>query len=481
MRSLPERPHLEHLRGQARALQRAEGITLSSAQRRLALEYGFASWPRLKRHVELVIEHSWDDSPGASISELDFCQLACLTYGGDDGPDRWERARQLLDADPSLIETDVWAAAAAADPAAVTRLLAADPGLARRRGGPHGWRPLFYLAYSRLPGMTVDAVREVAGSLLAAGADPNEGYLFGGRMPPFTLLTGAFGNGEQGPVRQPRHPHSLALARLLLDAGADPNDGQALYNRMFSADDDHLELLFEYGLGRGDGGVWRERLGEGQDSPAEMLRTLLWWAVQHHQVQRVRLLARNGVDVRSPYSSDGRPAWRVAAGRTPVELATLNGDAAMVEALVAHGATPPALDPAGELMAAVFAADRAAVERLRAAHPEAVASLAASRPGLIVWAAAQGRADAVALLAELGFDVNARGRGDVPVESGWETALHHAAGNGDLELVRLLVSLGADPDSRDERFAATPLDWARHFDHQETVELLANAESPRQK
>ena len=91
-RPLPDRPNLEHLRGQARVIQRAEGIPLSSAQRKLAQEYGFASWPRLKRHVELVIEHSWDDSPGAPRSEADFCGLACLTYGGDDAPDRWERA-----------------------------------------------------------------------------------------------------------------------------------------------------------------------------------------------------------------------------------------------------------------------------------------------------------------------------------------------------------------------------------------------------
>jgi hypothetical protein len=471
-RALPDRPHLEHLRGKARALQRAEGISLSTAQRRLAQEYGFASWPRLKRHVELVIEHSWDDSPGTADTDGDFCRLACLTYGSGDLPERRDRARDLLDANPELTAADIWAAAAAADPKAVVRLLAADPGLARRRGGPYRWRPLFYLAYSRLPGMTVDAVREVTRSLLGAGADPKEGYLFGGLVPPFTLLTGAFGSGEQGPVRQPRHPHSIALARALLDAGADPNDGQALYNRMFATDDDDLELLFEYGLGGGDGGVWRDRLGERQDSPADMLRTLLWWAVQHHQVERVRLLARNGVDVRSPYPSDGGPAWRVAAGRTPVELATLNGDTAIVEALLEHGANPPALDPAGELVAAVFAVDRVAVDRLKATHPETVAALRESRPGLIVWAAGQGRADAVAILAELGFDVNARGRGDVPAESGWETALHHAAGNGDVELVRLLVSLGADLDAQDHRFGATPLDWARHFEQRETENLL---------
>src|SRR5688572_28303212 len=44
-RALPERPNLDHLRGQARVLQRQRGIPLSAAQRALALEYGFASWP----------------------------------------------------------------------------------------------------------------------------------------------------------------------------------------------------------------------------------------------------------------------------------------------------------------------------------------------------------------------------------------------------------------------------------------------------
>ena len=43
----------------------------------------------------------------------------------------------------------------------------------------------------------------------------------------FTALTGASGEGEQGPVNQPPHPEWEAFARLLLDAGADPNDGQA--------------------------------------------------------------------------------------------------------------------------------------------------------------------------------------------------------------------------------------------------------------
>ena len=48
---------------------------------------------------------------------------------------------------------------------------------------------------------------------------------------------------------------------------------------MFEASNEHLRLLFAYGLGRGSGGPWRARLGERQQEPAEMLADQLIWAV----------------------------------------------------------------------------------------------------------------------------------------------------------------------------------------------------------
>lgn len=41
-----------------------------------------------------------------------------------------------------------------------------------------------------------------------------------------------------------------------------------------------------------------------------------------------------------------------------------------------------------------------------------------------------------------------------------QTALHSAAWNGDLRMVRLLVGAGADTTARDEQYDATPLGWA---------------------
>ena len=243
---LPERPSLEQLRNQAKDLHRAvlagepealaevarrypdaPGTSLRVAQLVVARRYGFASWARLKRHVELLTRYSRFPERVETEGDADtFLRLACLSYY-DDEPGRWEEARHILARAPEITEGNVYVAAAAADAGALRRVLAADPQSARREGGPFRWEPLCYLAYARHDaGIPRAATLESAALLLEAGADPNSGYLWHGLPTPFTALTGVFGEGELGPERQPRHPHSLALARLLLEAGADPNDGQ---------------------------------------------------------------------------------------------------------------------------------------------------------------------------------------------------------------------------------------------------------------
>ncbi len=484
---LPNDPNLEQLRKRARGLQRSvragdvvalesvashhpDGVprdrgrfSLSAAQLVTARQYGFASWPALKRYLDVVERYSWNpdqpDDAGAEAPADRLCRLACLWYG-DDGPQRWARARVLLAEQPALSGANIWTAAATNNLDIARELIAADRSLAVHRGGPFGWCPLHYLVYSRLdPDVPAEAVLGIARLLLEGGADPNEGYLWHGLPTPFTLLTGVFGHGELGPDNQPAHPHSAALARLLLDAGADPNDGQALYNRMFEPDNDHLELLLEYGLGSGDGGPWKARLGGELASPREMVRGQLDWAVAHDQLARVQLLVEHDVDIATPDDD----------GHTPVEVAALCGNTSIVAYLLSHGAATPDLDGVDRLIAAVMAGDRAAA----LAFPVATVDELRARPWLIVWAAARGRPKPVQLLLELGFDVNAFGRGDVPSEQQWQTALHTAAGDGRLELVKLLLAAGADPNLRDNRFNGPALGWAIHNRHDAVARLLA--------
>ena len=466
---LPDDPTVPHLRRLARRLQRSvrsgdpvttalatrygfpagDRFPLSAAQLVVARECGFGSWPALRRQLERLAGFRRDPDAAATPADPadEFCRLACLVYAADDGPHRWAAATALLRDRPDLPARSVHAAAAAGDAAALEARLTADPDAATRPGGPHGWEPILYLTYSRVA--QADALRSAA-LLLDAGADPDAGYAWHGLTPPFTALTGVFGEGEQGPGRQPRHPRSLALARLLLATGADPNDGQTLYNRMFRPDDDAFRLLFEHGLGREASGVWRDRLGGALETPAEMLARPLTWAAAHGFADRVRLLLAHGVDPEA-VSPEGRAA----------PLAAAAGHREIVDLLVAAGAAPVALGPVEALVGAVLAGNADA-------DLSALPAALAARPGLVV-AAVEAGADP-GLAVRLGFDVSGREDG--------RTALHAAAWNGELAAVRRLVELGADPDARDAHFGTRALDWAAHAHHPDVVAYLRSLTSP---
>jgi ankyrin repeat protein len=478
--ALPQDPDLNQLRTRARELQRAvraadpaalarlqrwhpappqpETLPLSAAQLVLARELGFASWTRLGRHVQIVTARSWRPDRPVPADEQPaekFLRLACLDYQGAADP---EAAQRLLAQHPGLGQSNLFVAAACADVEAVRRLLSADPNKASRTGGPHDWSPLLYQAYARHdPTIDRSATLTTATLLIQAGADPNDGRFWHGLPSPFTVLTGVLGHGERN---EPEHPHAIAFARLLLEAGADPNDGQALYNRMFDSNDDHLVLLFDHGLGRDADGPWHRLLGEALDPPELMLRKLLHWAVLHDQRDRVALLAEHGVDVVSRFADQRH---------TPVELALLSGHRQLADQLRALGGRPARLDRRDGFVAAVLAGD---VEAARQTPSEVVEAVRRQRTGLMTWAASQGGAKAVTLLAELGFDLNSLGRSDLPSNQPWQTALHVAAENDDLALAETLLRLGADPGIRDARFQGSALDWARYFDRPVLIELL---------
>jgi len=178
-------------------------------------------------------------------------------------------------------------------------------------------------------------------------------------------------------------------------------------------------------------------------------------------VDRTQLLIDHGADFLTAFDD----------GQTPCTAAALSGHSTIVALLVANGAPPPELDPPHALIAAALVNDRASVARTRTKHAHALSLACEQRPGLVVWAAARAP-NAISLLVELGFDVNALGRSDAPIEQPWETALHVAASTGDVSLARQLLAFGADPLIRDKRFDSTPLGWAHHFEQTEIVDLL---------
>lgn len=366
------------------------------------------------------MHEAWDPrSPvGDEVTADTLARKACLDYGHWK-PHHLDDARALLAADPALARANLHVASAVGDVDAVTGFLAGG-GDANAKGGPFPWPPLMYACYSRFDGPGTLAV---ARALLAAGADPNPGFLWCGYTPGFTALTGAFGEGEDG-HNMPPHPARDALARALLEAGADPNDEQTLYNRHFFPDDGHLALLFEFGL----------------SNPA-MLSEELWAAARKNYGARVVLLCEHGAPVDTPGRRDGR---------RPVEGAYMFGNSSLVRYLVAQGAGPPKPTSTEEFSAACVAGRRD-VALARITERDALSPRAQNE--LVRRAVEANHPEGVRLMAELGFPLDLVTR---------NTPLHDAAWSGDLAMVKLLVELGASTTARDPEHNGTPCDWAAH-------------------
>jgi ankyrin repeat protein len=482
-RPLPNDPSLEHLRKEAKRLrngvrardggalaqvnafhprgdQALAAFALADAQFVTARSYGFDTWTQLKLHLAEIGPIIWNPPPPPDPGSLPdvFIRLACLTYTD------WHRsnpakARRMLDDHPGLATANLFTAAAVGDIAAVRRMIDEDPGLVNAKGGVLRWEPLLYACYSRLDGVAGDrSSLEVARLLLSRGADPNAGFLFSGSYA-FTALTGAFGRGEDWD-NQPPHSEADALATVLLEAGADPNDPQTLYNRHFHEHDDHLKLLFAYGLGQDKSGPWLKRLRGEHSSPETMLVQQLCWAATHNFPERVKLLLDNGVDVNTP---------GVRSGRTPYEEALRAGHDAIAEYLLQRGARKVGLDQLETFARACITGRRAEARARLAADPALLERLGhQGRVDMLHRAADAKHHEGIRLIVELGVDIN----GMVPGTGLDRTVLHNAAGWAGVDMVKLLLDLGADPNLRDPTYQATPIGWALHNQQRDVVDYL---------
>ena len=190
--ALPDKPNLRHLKDQARDLVR-DGLAASTseAQFRIARRYGFASWPKLKAHVD-------------SLTEVGELKLAI------DANDL-ERVKTMMTRNPALH--------------------AAPLGY-----GENG--PLTWVAECRVPWEPPKPVRlEMARWMLENGSDVHQGgdgplmraALRGDRVPMMELLVeyGADVNAEWGgffPILfAPCESVQPVAIRWLLEHGANPN------------------------------------------------------------------------------------------------------------------------------------------------------------------------------------------------------------------------------------------------------------------
>jgi len=435
-RQLPQHPDLEQLKRQAKELQRSAAVPLHEAQTRLAREYGFASWNKLREEVEA---HTFEFE--AAVKEF----MEAATDG------RPDRAKRILALHPKIAGASLYTALILGDAGTVNPRLTKDPSLATTTGGPRGWLPIHYICYTSVGS---EGLADIARRLISLGADPNTKFPWlhhGVRRP---VLWGAS-----------RIAQSLPLVTVLLEAGADPNDGVTLPMAASAGDIPVLEALLARGANvdqpwasdgstalyailqwsrTPDGALWL--LAHGADPNAvfaENGETPLHVAARAWDVALVEALAARGADI-------GRPR---ADGRTPYAIAELNNNRAVAEWLLAHGASAELLD-VDRLVAACSRGDRATVDALLAKNPGLRSEITDDH--YIVFHQAAERDDLRALEAMLvaGFDPNR------PDSGIGKTVLHSAAMEGWPAAVRLLLSHGASVHIRDREFNGQPLVWA---------------------
>src|SRR5262245_11051564 len=430
--------------GDAEARSRLVAVTpaarthpsLRDVQMALAREHGLPGWAALRAAL--------DDLAMARRSNAERVDIVLRSvWGGDPAA-----AARILKRWPEIATYDLYIALATGNRAEVKRRLSADPGAVTRKGGPLDWEPLLYVAYARLPGGEMHAL-DLVRMMLDQGANPNAQFDDGWGNP-FKVLTGVIGHGEGN---QPPHPQANELATLLIERGADPYDSQALYNTSIALDDTTwLDLLWTGSEQRDRLLKWREKAWSiGGNAPLNTLDYLLGNAVAFNHLRRAEWLLLHGANADSVHAY---------SNRTLMEVALINGHAAMVDMLVQYGAeAPPPLDGQAAFQAACMQLDRNAARRLAAQHPECL-----HNPASMLIAARQGRADVVSLLLQLGMDV------DIADET-QQRGLHNAVAGGSIEVVKLLVAHGADIDRPTTQYGGA-MGFAAHFERREIAAYL---------
>lgn len=459
-KQLPERPDLEQLKkqakdlleqvhaGQPEALARInhedrEAFALHAAQRILAREYGFASWPKLKLHVETRTEETAE------------ARLVEAALDGDK-----ESVRAILAERPALRRRSIHTAAALGDEPAVNDWLIREPTLATAPGGPRNWEPLLYGCFGQCDGGD-EPRTAIARNLLARGADPNA-HWFNPFWPDAKLpvLYGATGVND--------YPQ---LARVLLQAGAEPNDGESLFH---AAEKNHracLEVLIGGGIdASGMHAFWGNTTLYFLFCLYNQKPTIeagITWLIEHGVDPNVTSKPLEEVPLHAAVRYDWKPALielllrhgakpdaRRNDGRTAFALAVQTGRQDVADLLRRHGANDD-VSTTDQFLGACMRADARRARQLLARQAGLVRDLAPAEKALVHEAAKRGRADALALMGELGFDL------EVPGVDG-EHPLHAAALMGRAEAVRVLVRRGVNLNPHDNRFDGVPLGWCVH-------------------
>ena len=460
-RSLPARPSLEQQKKLAKELLSAfrtddaaararvrrqlpdkARITLADAQYVLAREYGFASWAKLKEHIE--------SQRGAVIPDSVLAELRRACDAGDA-----DAARRLLQAHPAarrLINEPLFSFGSPAlvhfasegNLPLIDVLLefGADPN---QRSD---WEPGPWHALHSAKGAVADRLIE-AGATVDACAASHLNRLDLMRQILDADASRAHERGGDG--QTPLHfARTREMVDLLLERGADPD----------ALDVDHhataAQWMLEHPRKGGRYELARYLVERGASADIFLAAALGLTQQLRSMLQAdpalLELRTHQGEYGERPRASYHIYTWNIGQNLSPLDVAAQFEQREALEVLRGYAS------PTERLAAACMAGDRDDAQRLLEAHPGLLDQLSERHRRALADAGWAANARAVELMLDLGFDPAVTGNfgGSVLHGAAWEgsvacveTALRYPA-------VRALI------EQPDPTYGGTPLSWCCH-------------------
>ncbi len=452
-RTLPERANLEFLSKEAKHLLRdvkagdavarerlrawgpsggLESPKLADCQHALAREYGFASWAKLRAHVESVRATDSMEALAAALKTREPAAVAEVLQ-------RFPSVKARLDEPVSggaFGATPLIVAVQQANRELVDLLLANGANINQRS---HWWAGGFHV---------LEDDHGLADFLIARGAvlDAKSAAQLG-RMEDLAALVAADPQSvhvRAGDGQTPLHvAPTIAIAEFLLDHGADidardvdheSTPAQYLVRshpdvaRYLVARGAHTDILLAAGLGD------VERVRALLDADPECIR----WTVSHRYFPKRNMHAGGHIYI-----------WTLGQGKTPHAVAREFGHEEVLRLLMDRSPDPLKLAVACEL------GDEALITTLVGTRPALGRSLNDEERLKLPVAAQNNDVDAVRRMLVSGWPVDAAGQHGA-------TALHWASFHGNPAMARVILGFDPPLETREKDFGQTPLQWAIH-------------------
>jgi len=478
-KSLPSRPNLEQLKTQAKELHQqllagqpdavarvrefhpdsapsssdTKSFRLHDAQLVIAREYGFASWPKLKEHVESVL-----------IETGEPLELLKQAFHADDAPlmrkllERYPQFKTKLNEPIGRFDSPVITNVSSREMLDVLLEAGADINAKSR-----WWAGGFGLLHGAKPELAAYAIQR--GAVVDVHAAARLGMLE--KLRDLIAADPALVHARGGDGQTPLHfASTVEIAKFLVDQGADID----------ARDVDHESTPAQWML--------RERQEIARYLIQRGCKTDLLMATAAGDANLVRQHLDADPDCihirvsdeffpkANPHSGGTIYQWQLGWHVSAHDVAREFSHDAVLRLLMERSSAEV------KLIAACWAGDEAAVKSLLAAHPGLAGRLSSQDRRQVAHAARNNNVAAVRLMLVAGLPVDALGQHRA-------TPLHWASFHGNAEMAREILRHDPPLELTDADFNGTPLGWAIHGsvhgwhcdtgDYAGTVEALLNA------